>query len=63
MTIATFVLLYVIACLLTGPLGRQRRMGFTGTFLLSLLITPLGMMLLLLLTGPSSKVEWRRRED
>jgi hypothetical protein len=62
MTIAALVVTYVIACLLTGLLGRERRMGYTGTVLLSLFITPLGMLLILALTGPSSKVEWRRRQ-
>jgi hypothetical protein len=36
-------------------------MGFIGTFLLTLVTTPLVMLPLLLLTGPSSSVEWRRR--
>jgi hypothetical protein len=62
MTIAALVVIYVIACLLTGLLGRERRMGYAGTVLLSLFITPLGMLLILALTGPSSKVEWRRRQ-
>jgi len=46
------VVLYVIFCLLAGLAGNQRRMGFFGTFLLSLVITPL-LVSLLMLTRPS----------
>ena len=44
---------YVIFCLLTGLCGIQRRMGFFGTFVISLLITPVPVLVVLLLTGPS----------
>jgi hypothetical protein len=47
------IVLYVIFCLLAGLAGSQRRMGFFGTFLLSLVITPLLVSLLLILTRPS----------
>jgi hypothetical protein len=50
---AIAVVLYVIFCLLAGLAGSQRRMGFIGTFLLSLVITPLLALLLLILTRPS----------
>jgi hypothetical protein len=52
---------YIIFCVLTGLCGFDRRMGFFGTFVLALVITPLIMLPLLLLTGPSRRVEWRRR--
>jgi uncharacterized membrane protein len=45
--------LYVIFCLLAGLAGSHRRMGFFGTFLLSLVFTPVLVLLLLILTGPS----------
>ena len=32
---------YLMFSILVGLCGSQRRMGFTGTFLISLLITPL----------------------
>jgi hypothetical protein len=63
MTIATLVTIYVLACLLTALFGRQRRMGAIGTFLMSLLITPVLMLLVLALTGPAPQIEWRRRPD
>ena len=53
--------LYIIFCALTGLCGIGRRMGFLGTFALALLTTPLVVLPLLLLTGPSRDTEWRRR--
>jgi hypothetical protein len=53
--------LYVVFCLLTGLCGIDRRMGFFGTFLLALVLTPLLVLPVLLVTGPSRRVEWRRR--
>jgi hypothetical protein len=50
---AIAVVLYVIFCLLAGLAGSIRRMGFFGTFLLSVIITPLLVLLLLILTRPS----------
>jgi len=55
-------IIYITFCALTGLCGVGRRMGFFGTFLLALVTTPLGVLPMLLLTGPSSRqVEWRRR--
>ena len=55
-------IVYITLCVLTGLCGSQRRMGFFGTFLLAVLVTPLVMLPVLLLTGPSRRsVEWRRR--
>ena len=50
---AIAVVLYVMFCLLAGLAGSHRRMGFFGTFLLSLVITPLLASLLLIFTRPS----------
>ena len=54
---------YLLFCLLVGLCGSQRRMGFTGTFLLSIVITPLLMLLVLLITGPSRHAEMARRAE
>ena len=51
---------YTILCLLTGLCGSQRRMGFFGTFILAIITTPLVVLPVLLLTGPSRRIEWRR---
>jgi peptidoglycan/LPS O-acetylase OafA/YrhL len=52
---------YIILCLLTGLCGAYRRMGFFGTFLIALFVTPVLVLLVLLLTGPSQRIEWHRR--
>ena len=52
---------YLLFSILVGLCGSQRRMGFTGTFLLSLVITPVLALLILLVTGPSRRVQLERR--
>jgi len=47
--------------ILVGLCGSQRRMGFTGTFLLSLVITPVLALVLLLITGPSRRMQLEHR--
>ena len=53
MALTIGVLVYLVFCLLTGLCGSQRRVGFLGTFVISLFITPVVMLIVLLLTGPS----------
>ena len=55
------IILYVIFCLLAGLCGSHRRMGFLGTFLLSLVVTPVVVLILLILTAPSIRTERDRR--
>jgi peptidoglycan/LPS O-acetylase OafA/YrhL len=52
---------YIILCLLTGLCGAYSRMGFVGTFLLALLLTPFAPLLVLLLTARSRRRELQRR--
>jgi peptidoglycan/LPS O-acetylase OafA/YrhL len=52
---------YFLFCLLTGLCGSQRRMGFFGTFLVAIVVTPVVVLFVLLLTGPSNRVEWHRK--
>ena len=58
-----FLAVYLVFCILVGLSGSQRRMGFTGTFLLSIFITPLIALLVLLITGPSRRAEMARRAE
>ncbi|HZP68827.1 MAG TPA: hypothetical protein VFB29_02685 [Pseudolabrys sp.] len=53
--------IYVIFCILTGLLGIDRRMGFWGTFLITIVTTPFVVLPILLLTAPSGRVGWHRR--
>jgi hypothetical protein len=57
MFITIAIILYVVFCLLAGLCGSHRRMGFLGTFLLSLLVTPVVVLILLILTAPSNRTE------
>ena len=50
---AILIILYVAFGVLAGLCGTHRRLGFFGTFLISLLITPVVMLLVLILTGPA----------
>ena len=52
---------YLLFSILVGLCGSQRRMGFTGTFLLSLVVTPVIALIVLLITGPSRRAEVERR--
>jgi len=54
---------YLVFSLLVGLCGSQRRMGFTGTFLLSLVVTPVIALVVLLITGPSRRAEMARRAE
>jgi hypothetical protein len=55
------LILYIVFCILVGLCGSQRRMGFIGTFIISLLLTPVVVLIVLLLTGPSQRDVWYRR--
>jgi len=54
---------YLVFALLVGLCGSQRRMGFTGTFLLSLVVTPVIALVVLMITGPSRRAEMARRAE
>jgi len=55
-------IVYIILCVLTGLCGVNRRVGFFGTFLIALAATPLLVLPVLFITGPSRRIEWRQRE-
>jgi len=61
MMIGVAVVLYVVFSILTGLCGSKRRLGFIGTFIFSLLLTPLVVLVVLMLTGPSKEVECHPR--
>jgi uncharacterized membrane protein len=63
MTQPIAIALYVVFCVLAGICGSYRRMGFFGTFLLSLIITPVVMLLVLILTVPLNGVEEDQRSQ
>jgi FtsH-binding integral membrane protein len=61
MNYSVAVILYVVFSILVGICGSQRRMGFIGTFIVSLLFTPVIVLIVLLLTGPAQRVIVDRR--
>jgi hypothetical protein len=54
------IVVYVVFCVLVGLCGSKRRMGFLGTFIVSFLFTPVVVLIVLLLTGPSQGAERNR---
>jgi hypothetical protein len=59
---ALAILAYITVCLLTGFCGTHRRMGYWGTFFLALLVTPLVVLPVLFITGPSRHFDWRQKD-
>jgi len=55
------VVLYILFSVLAGVCGTHRRLGFFGTFLASLVLTPVLVLLVLILTAPSHRAERDRR--
>ncbi|KAB0265426.1 hypothetical protein [Microvirga brassicacearum] len=55
--------IYALLCLLVANRGRHSQLGYLGTFLLSLFLTPVIVFIgLLLLTPPPDEVEIVRRQ-
>jgi hypothetical protein len=50
---AALVILYVIFCLLVAVCGIPRRIGFFATFILSVVFTPVLVLLVLMMTAPA----------
>jgi hypothetical protein len=63
MPLAAIVIIYVVFCLLVALCGTQRRLGFFGTFILSVLFTPVVMLLMLILTAPAHRTDRRRTQQ
>ena len=55
------VVVYVVFCVLVGFCGRYRALGFFGTFLASIIISPLVVIIVLLLTAPSYEPSDKKR--
>jgi hypothetical protein len=49
---AVIIVAYIVFCLLVGVCGSQRRMGFFGTFTVSIFVPPVIMLLILVFTAP-----------
>lgn len=56
------ILIYLVLCAYCGLMGRKTAIGFIGHFLLAVIITPLGDILVQLFGRPSRDIR-RRLED
>jgi hypothetical protein len=54
-----FTLIYLLLSVLVGLLGSQRRIRFLGTFVLSILFTPIAVFAVLYLTEPTRRARSR----
>lgn len=54
-------IVYLILCVLTAFCGIHRRMGFFGTLVIAIIVTPMIILPILLLTGPSRRFAWHPR--
>ena len=57
-----FLIAYVILAVIVGMFGRDKKIGFWGFFLLSLLITPIIPAVFMLISSPR-RVARRRNAD
>ncbi len=46
---------YIVCCILTAAYGSQRRIGFYGTLIVAVLVTPIPVFIVLLLTAPAHR--------
>ena len=61
MTIALYVVVYLVLSALVGLCGRRRRLGFVGSLIVAFLITPPLALLFLYLTKETPRAQpWRR---
>ena len=51
------VIAYLVFSVLVGLCGTQRKLGFFGTFILSILVTPVVALIVLMLTAPKRAFE------
>jgi len=57
------IVLYLVACVLCGLIGRNTAFGFIGHFILSLFVTPIGDFLIQLVARPSREIRQRLQES
>ena len=50
------IVIYLLACIVCGMLGRRTSFGFLGHFLLAIVITPIGDFLVQIVARPSREI-------
>lgn len=56
------IILYVLACVVTGIMGRKTVIGFLGHFFLSILITPILDFLIQVIARPNRDIRRKLEE-
>ncbi len=54
------IIIYIVASMVVGFVGRRRRIGALGFFIGSLLLTPLVTLLILILSAPKKELPRHR---
>jgi hypothetical protein len=56
--------IYVVLCLMVAYRGRRTQLGYMGTFLLSVFLTPVAVFIgLLLLTPSPDRLVWHHHDE
>jgi len=50
------IAIYAVLCIIAGLFGMRRVIGFWGTLFLSVMLTPLIMLVMLLMLAPKKKI-------
>ena len=50
------IAIYAVLCVIAGLFGMRRVIGFWGTLFLSVMLTPLIMLVMLLMLAPKKKI-------
>tara|TARA_R110000868_G_scaffold243100_3_gene498965 strand:- start:36062 stop:36274 length:213 start_codon:yes stop_codon:yes gene_type:complete len=56
------LVIYLLACLVCGMLGRKTSFGFLGHFLLAIFITPIGDFLVQIVARPSRELREKLKD-
>ncbi|AJD52880.1 hypothetical protein SAMN02744133_10739 [Thalassospira xiamenensis M-5 = DSM 17429] len=56
------IVIYLLACIVCGMLGRRTSFGFLGHFLLAIAITPIGDFLVQIVARPSRELREKLKD-
>ncbi|WP_417829195.1 hypothetical protein [Thalassospira sp.] len=56
------IIIYLLACIVCGMLGRNTSFGFLGHFLLAVFITPIGDFLVQIVARPSRELREKLKD-
>ncbi|KZB55820.1 hypothetical protein AUP42_08370 [Thalassospira lucentensis] len=56
------IVIYLLACIVCGMLGRRTSFGFLGHFLLAIVITPIGDFLVQIVARPSRELREKLKD-